>query len=254
MSAKKYHPEEYWSNVANLITQREDSNVIAGDDEPYYRYKREEFLKLLHTTDFSHKSVLEIGCGPGGNLIEVSHKQPSRLVGVDISNEMVALATKNVSSSIEIFKSNGTELPFPDKSFDIVFTATVLQHNTDETMLKSLMKEICRVSKEKVVIFEKIDDTVKGDDLCMARPIEYYSEIMKQYGFTLKNSSFINIRVSYYLCGFVRKFLNRKDRKEGEPLNMVSNYLQKIILIFSRPLDKIFKSNKDLAKLEYLLK
>ena len=44
---EKYHPEPYWSEVADRIAERGDKNVIAGDDEPYYRYKRAEFLEML---------------------------------------------------------------------------------------------------------------------------------------------------------------------------------------------------------------
>ena len=48
MSKPDYHPEKYWSEVGERIESREDAhNVIAGDDEPFYRYKREKFLGLL---------------------------------------------------------------------------------------------------------------------------------------------------------------------------------------------------------------
>src|SRR5690606_32545310 len=125
---QKYHPEEYWTTVAKRIKSRENGkNVIAGDDEPYYRYKRERFLELLHSIDFSNKSVLEVGCGPGGNLLEVLRHKPRKLVGVDISNEMVALAKDKLPAEVDIIKINGTKLPFDDNSFEMIFTATVLQ-------------------------------------------------------------------------------------------------------------------------------
>ena len=251
MSESKYHPEKYWSEVASLINQRGESNVIAGDDEPFYWYKRVKFLKLLKTVNFANKIVLEVGCGPGGNLIEISQLGPKKLVGADISNDMVELARKNVPPSIDIFKTNGTVLPFENTSFDIIITATVLQHNTDETMLISLIKELCRVSNEKVVVFERIENNILGDDLCIGRPIGYYSKIFKDFGFKLVDSEFINIRVSYYVCGIIRKVFNSSKRKEGEPLNQFSVYLQKFTLIITRPLDRIFKSNKDLAKLTF---
>jgi len=133
-----YNPETYWSDVGSRIEERDNGkNIIAGDDEPFYRYKRQEFLKMLNRLDFEGKSVLEIGNGPGGNLIQVWNHQPASLVGVDISEQMVKLAKNKVPDQVEIIKINGTELPFKDKEFDIVFTATVLQHNTDEVMLKS---------------------------------------------------------------------------------------------------------------------
>src|SRR5690625_4683705 len=118
---KKYHPEKYWTEVAKRIREREDGhNIIAGDDEPYYRYKRERFLNLLDSIDVAGKSVLEIGSGPGGNLLELFRKKPSKLAGVDISEEMVELAKNKLPEVVSIQKINGSELPFTNDSFDVV--------------------------------------------------------------------------------------------------------------------------------------
>ena len=246
-----YHPEDYWSEVGKRIAERETGNVIAGDDEPYYRYKRNRFLEMFHAIPFKGKSVLEIGNGPGGNLIEVWKHQPSRLTGVDISAEMVALAKKNVPEGIEIIKINGTELPFADQTFDIVFTSTVLQHNTDEKMLYQIIEELCRVSKDKVYLFERIEKEITGDELCLGRPVSYYANIMIENDFKLIREEFINIRSSYYVSGAIRKGLNPTTRKEGEPLNKLSLYLQNLTLPITKQLDKIFTSKKDIAKLTF---
>lgn len=252
MRDKDYHPENYWSEVGDRIESREEgNNVIAGDDEPYYRYKREQFLNLLRGVSFQNKSVLEIGCGPGGNLLEVLKLNPKKLSAVDISSQMVSLATKKVPSNVTITKINGTQLPFDDSTFDIIFTATVLQHNTDESMLKALTQEICRVSSDRVYLFERIESEIKGDELCYGRPVPYYTEIMKNNGYELVSTSFINIRSSYYISGAIRKGLNPKNRKEGESLNGISNALQHLTLPLTSVLDKIFTSKKDIARLEY---
>lgn len=247
----QYHPEPYWSEVAKRIKSRKGKNVIAGDDEPYYRYKRKKFLDLLLENDYSGKTVLEIGSGPGGNLKELLSKSPKSLTGVDISSDMVELAKSNLPSQVEIIKINGTKLPFEDKSFDYVFTATVLQHNTDESMLIQLMGEIARVAKEKIFIFERIEDVITGDELCYGRPVGYYADIFAKHGFKLSSEKFINIRSSYYVCGAIRKGLNPGTREEGEPLNKISNLLQNITLPVTRMFDGIFKSRKDIARLEF---
>ncbi len=252
MEKVKYHPEKYWSEVGRRIEIRDGGkNVVAGDDEPYYRYKRKQFLGLLRSIDFKNKSVLEVGCGPGGNLLEVLKNNPSELVGVDISDQMVTLATNKVPNQVKVYKTNGIKLEFADNSFDIVFTATVLQHNTDEKMLIKLMKEICRVSSDRVFIFERIENEIKGDDLCLGRPVLYYSKIMEDNGFKLISKEHINIRISYYISGTIRKLLNPSTRKEGEPLNKISIILQRITLPLTKILDKVFTSAKDIAKLEF---
>ena len=247
----EYHPEPYWSDVAKRIKSREGENVIAGDDEPFYRYKRKQFLKMLHVVDFTGKSILEIGSGPGGNLKEIWTKNPSRLAGADISLEMILIAQNHLPDKIELEKIDGTSLPFQNQEFDYVFTATVLQHNTNEEMLKNIMAELCRVSKEKVFLFERIEPKIKGDDLCYGRPVQYYEEICNQYGFELQSKSFINIRVSYFISGIIRKVFGRKSRIEGEPYRKSVIVLQNITLPVTRLLDKVFVSNKDVARLEF---
>jgi ubiquinone/menaquinone biosynthesis C-methylase UbiE len=247
----QYHPEPYWSDVAKRIKTRAGKNVIAGDDEPYYRYKRKRFLSLLTEVDFKGKNVLEIGSGPGGNLKELLSLSPSKLTGADISNDMIALAKSNLPESVNLVKTNGTTLPFADRSFDYVFTATVLQHNTDEQMLMQLIDEICRVSADKVYIFESIQSKMTGDELCYWRPVSYYENLFSKNGFMLSSTKFINIRVSYYVCGAIRKMLNSKSRAEGEPLNAISIFLENMTLPLTAFLDKIFRSKKDIARLTF---
>ncbi len=248
-----YQPEPYWSDVAKRISEREKSNIIAGDDEPFYRYKRKKFLNLLDTLDFSDKLVLEVGSGPGGNLGYIKKKGLAKeIVGADISNDMIELATKN--TGLKIFKTNGEVLPFPDDHFDIVFTSTVLQHNTNHTTLKKLIAELARVSKDKVVLFERIENDLRGDELNQGRPISFYAKLLSKSKFKLHKSKSINILISYYVCGFARKVFSSKTRKEGEPLSKVSLLIQNITLPFTSKLDYLFNVNKDLVKLEFIKK
>ena len=151
-----------------------------------------------------------------------------------------------------MIKIDGTSLPFKDKEFDIVFTATVLQHNTDEVMLGKLVHELARVSKNQIFLFERVENEISGDDLCLGRPVKYYAALLEKSGFKLKSTKFINIRVSYYVSGIIRKGLNRKDRKEGEKLNLISEILQKTSLPITKFFDKVIKSNKDLCRMEFV--
>jgi hypothetical protein len=55
-----------------------------------------------------------------------------------------------------VAKIDGTHLPFEDRSIDLSFTVTVPQHVTDAAMLEALVKDICRVTRDTVVIMEDI--------------------------------------------------------------------------------------------------
>ncbi|MEZ4910524.1 MAG: class I SAM-dependent methyltransferase [Saprospiraceae bacterium] len=254
MSNTNYNPEDYWSTVGQRIENRQgNDNVVAGDDEPYYRYKRQRFLELLKEIDFSQSSVLEVGSGPGGNLKVILDMHPKKLAGADISSQMVKLARSILPSTVEIVKTNGIELPFESGAFNIIFTSTVLQHNTDEKMLKSLMKDIARLKPKKIYFFERIENDIIGDELCLGRPVQYYADIMQSNNYILKSTSYSNIRVSYYVSGVIRKVFNKPSRKEGEPISKLSYFLQNITLSITKHLDTVFKSKKDLARLEFEL-
>ena len=247
-----YNPETYWSEVAERIQERGDGNIVAGDDTPYYRYKRKRFLEMLHSIDFKDKVVMEIGHGPGGNLAEVLKQDPKKINGVDISDTMIRLAKENLNSEIISFqKTDGVTIDRPKQSQDIVFSATVLQHNSNEEMMKAMFKEMLRVSKDKVVIFERIESTMKGDDLCVGRPVSYYQKIAEESGFELEDTDFINIQMSYLVCGSIRKLFNSGKRKEGESLNKFSIFLQNASLPITKVLDKVFTSKRDLGKLVF---
>ncbi len=250
-----YHPDTYWTEVATKIGQRDSKNYLAGDDEPYYRYKRKQFLTLLKEIDFSGKKVLEVGCGPGGNLEEIIKCKPSELTGVDISKEMVNLATKNIiGTAITIIKIDGEKLPFETKSMDIVLTATVLQHNTNEQMLDALVAEICRVSGSQVVIFERIEIKRKGIDSCEGRPVSFYKELFTKNNFEMVNVKYLPISTSYYVCGVIRKVFNPKFRKEGDPLSSFSIILQRLAMPITKFLDKLHIEKRDVARITFIRK
>ena len=249
---KPYNPETYWDTVAENISSRQDLKIIAGDDEPYYRYKRRRFLELLATIDFSNKTVLEIGSGPGGNLDFIYNRGTKKITGVDISQQMVALSEFLLAGKdIDVLKINGKDLPFGDKNFDIVFTSTVLQHNTNENELQQLIKEICRVSKDEVLLFERIESTIKGHESNLGRPISYYEKILKAQGFTLTYKHSLPIQASYFVCGAIRKLFNRRDRKESEPLTILSIALEKLTLPLTSILDEVVPSNRDVMLLKF---
>jgi len=249
---QQFNQEAYWDKVAKNIAIRQDTSFIAGDDEPYYRYKRKRFLNLLDRIDFRNKLVLEVGSGPGGNLNFIYNKGVKGITGADISNKMIVLSKSLLQGkNIQIVKINGTELPFDSASFDLVFTSTVLQHNTDEQVLKKLVAEICRVSKNEVILFERIEQKITGHESNLGRPISYYSDLLKKNSFKLVETVFLPIQASYFICGIIRKVFNPKDHFEGQPLTKLSTVLENICLPVTSMLDTVIPSKRDVAMLKF---
>lgn len=247
-----YLPETYWDSVAERIKKRTSGELIAGDEEPYYRYKRNKFLKLLNSISFKDKKVLEVGSGPGGNLLEIYQHNPKEVFGADISRQMIDISRTNVGDRrITIVKTNGKKLSFPDNCFELTFTSTVLQHISDEDVLEELIKEMCRISESDIYIFERIEKKNKRNESNIGRTIEEYSKTFSKNSFYLLETRFLYIHWSYLVCGGIRKLFNKRNRQEGEPLSKISIFLQKPVLLFTRILDVVFKVKRDLAMLHF---
>jgi ubiquinone/menaquinone biosynthesis C-methylase UbiE len=248
---KSYNLPEYWNEVAENIRRRGSESIIAGDDEPFYRYKRAAFLKYFTKIPFRGKSVLEIGSGPGGNLELVTALGAEKITGVDVSSSMISIARKRLDPKVDLVLVNGTELPFEDNHFDIVFTSTVLQHNTNENDLQKLVAEICRVASSDIYIFERIEKKLTGHESNTGRPVSYYKELFEKHQCKMVGADLLPIQVSYYVSGAIRKLFNPKKRKEGEPLTPVALFLQKITLPVTKLLDKVVPPTRDLGLLQF---
>jgi SAM-dependent methyltransferase len=242
-----YNPRTYWTNIAERIHERSPHNFIAGDDSPLGRYKRSLFLENFRTIDFVNKSVLEVGCGPGGNLDVVKNATPKRLVGCDISEKMIELARENIQG-VELFIIDGSTLPFEDKTIDITFTVTVLHHNFE--MLEGLLKDICRVTSEKIILFEDTANKLTTKESYIRRPISHYQSIIEKHGFKLTQIYYINDFCSYWAARIISKAVN-SHRKEGEPLVPVEISCQKLCLPIAKLGDKLFKSKQGLTKIVF---
>lgn len=252
-----YDVESYWSRVGREIAARQGSSLVAGDDNPFFRYKRKKFLKkFLHTVEFDSKIVLEVGCGPGGNLLEIAqHHSPNKLIGVDISQTMIQIARGNLvrhNAVAELHKIDGANLPFADRSIDLSYTVTVLQHNTDGTALRALVREICRVTKETIVVMEDTGNQGLSDSgSFIARKVDVYQSVFSELGFQLSESVCLNTRMSYFGYAFVSDISLSKRHEEGEPIGVIPRILMSAFLPLSRILDDIFVEKKGLTKMVF---
>lgn len=81
--------------------------------------------------------MLDIGTGPGHIPLLVAARIPgSRIVGVDLSANMLAIAERHKAASafadrIEFRLADAKGLPFADQSFDAIFSNTILHHIPD---------------------------------------------------------------------------------------------------------------------------
>ena len=253
-----YDAEAYWSRVASEIGRRDAGNVVAGDDDPFHRYRRAKFLKTcLATIDVDGRTVLEVGCGPGGNLAWLAgYGAPEALIGCDISADMVALAeegTADCDVAVAVHKTDGAHLPLDARSVDVAFTATVLQHCTDGDMLAALVADICRVTRTEAVVMEAIgDDELTRDTSYLARRLEIYAELFAQNGFALTHRYSLKTRVSNGVWRLLNAVFGRRAHREGEAFGPAQRRLMAIALPVTRRLDDLVPDRRNINKLVFV--
>lgn len=91
----------------------------------------------------SGENVLEVACGTGCDLLQFA-VHGATATGVDITDAHVALARERVTGRAKVIQSDIHNLPFPDESFDYVYSHGVLHHCDDP---RRIVEEIFRVLK-----------------------------------------------------------------------------------------------------------
>ncbi len=78
--------------------------------------------RLLENVD-----LIEVGCGSGGNLIELLRLgcDPSRLVGIELLKERADQARRLLPVDCKVIHGDASEAGFRANSFDIVYQSTV---------------------------------------------------------------------------------------------------------------------------------
>ncbi|MCL0066833.1 bifunctional demethylmenaquinone methyltransferase/2-methoxy-6-polyprenyl-1,4-benzoquinol methylase UbiE [Thermodesulfovibrionales bacterium] len=102
--------------------------------------------------------VLDVATGTGDFAIEALKLNPKKIIGIDISNEMLALGEKKIQEKklkqkIELLNGDSEDIPFEDSTFDAVTVAFGIRNFGD---LEKGLKEIARVLKNngKLLVLE----------------------------------------------------------------------------------------------------
>lgn len=95
-----------------------------------------------------HYRILDAGCGPGSISASLAPFVPNGSVtGVDLSEAVVAKASQQsgLPSNCSFQVANLTNLPFPDNSFDVVYTSQTLIHIPAVSTVMQELRRVCRV-------------------------------------------------------------------------------------------------------------
>lgn len=114
-----------------------------------------QLLKLIDIHD--NFSILDVGCGHGNILAELSTLTPNgKAIGIDASRNMISLAKASYPN--EVYKNlffmqlNAEQMLFPEQSFDLIICTNVLMWIREA---KSVLEQMCSLLKPNgtIVIF-----------------------------------------------------------------------------------------------------
>jgi SAM-dependent methyltransferase len=138
---------DYWNrHIHDLEITRHPagSRGFFDDLDRYHFEKLHHLLQLIDFDGYSGRRVLEVGCGAGIDLARFA-KGGAQVTGVDLSSSAIELARANfVQQGLEgIFQvADGEQLPFADRSFDLVYAHGVVQYTANP---RRLVEECRRV-------------------------------------------------------------------------------------------------------------
>lgn len=106
-----------------------------------------DIKRVIGYTPESSDTVVEIGCGVG-RLTRVIAPEVGRVMALDISEKMLAIARQANLPNVDFRVAQGFALPgIPDRSVNLSLGYCVFQHLPSLTALKSYLSEMHRVTK-----------------------------------------------------------------------------------------------------------
>lgn len=90
-----------------------------------YEARKNVLRNSIKDYDFSDKSILDLACGTGVFIDALSDTKNARIVGVDLSNEMLKIAKDRLQhiEYLELVKNSFLEVEFHKNSFDYILMA-----------------------------------------------------------------------------------------------------------------------------------
>lgn len=124
-----------------------------------FRYDLQDYMaESFRYKDWRGKEVLEIGCGSGVDTMEFA-RNGAIVTATDMTDNAVNLTLELASEAglpVKVIQTSATQLPFPDNSFDCVYSFGVLHHIPDiDTVLTQVHRVLKPGGRVMVMLYHK---------------------------------------------------------------------------------------------------
>ncbi len=107
------------------------------------------WLRVARPGSPENLSVLEIGCGTGGNLLQLLRLgfRPENIVGNELQDSLVADARHRLPAATRIIAGDALDVSLPANSFDVVFQSLVFSSLLDDGFQAALADRMWSLAK-----------------------------------------------------------------------------------------------------------
>lgn len=214
--------DNYAENYRDVINR---SIRWSGEEYEYFidlriRMMSKRLQKYCFRTVPWPRTVLDFGCGVGAATPFLRKNMPGAdLFGVDISDASICVARERNTGTMEFVPYDGKTLPYPDKTFDVIYMNGVMHH----IPVKERHDILCALRRVTapggfMFIFENNPWNPLMVRAMRKNPFDDGTEAIKlsDLAITAKDSGF-QVVESWYYCFFPRflKFMRSLEPKLG---------------------------------------
>ena len=163
MLPKYSSSQKYWNK--NIVDSPKNGFSSLEKSLNHLNWRNTQYINsisLMNYQSFNKKVILDYGCGPGNDLINMNFlAKPKKIFAYDVSKKAINLARKrsdlhNYNINFILGDETQTKLPLKDDSIDIINSQGVLHHIEN---LKYVFKEFKRILNNKgyiqVMVYNK---------------------------------------------------------------------------------------------------
>ena len=148
-------PNDEASAVAERYARRgaaERYSLLQPDVWLTVQERQRAMLRLfagLGWRTLADRRLLEVGCGSGGNLLEMLRLgfAPEHLSGVELLPERLEAARRSLPPAVTLLGGDASQLPLPEGQADVVLLSTVFSSLLDDGFQQQLADAVWRAVK-----------------------------------------------------------------------------------------------------------
>lgn len=149
MSAPEQEPDSVVERYARRSAADARYSPLRADVMATLQERQRSLRALLQAhghDDPAALRVIEVGCGAGGNLLELLQLgfRPGHLQGVELLPERLALARERLPSGVALHGGDAAQLSLPEGSQDLVYVSTVFSSLLDDAFQQRLADAMWR--------------------------------------------------------------------------------------------------------------